>query len=77
MRWKYIGMREDYEIQNNRIYSRCNSGCIDIHSYKGNVMSWLIGLIIVAIAIVSGLLFAGFVAIQIALDEWKRINEDN
>ena len=40
-------------------------------------MSLLIGLIIVAIAIVSGLLFAGLVAIQIALDEWKRINEDN
>ena len=40
-------------------------------------MKLLIGLIIVAIAIVSGLLFAGFVAIQIALDEWKRINEDN
>ena len=35
-------------------------------------MSWLIGLIIVAIAIVSGLLFAGFVAISIALDEWSK-----
>ena len=39
-------------------------------------MSWLIGLIIVAIAIVSGLLFAGFVAIQIALEEWKRRNDE-
>ena len=38
-------------------------------------MSWLIGLIIVAIAIVSGLLFAGIVAISIALDEWSKQND--
>ena len=39
-------------------------------------MSWLIGLIIVAIAIISGLLFAGVVAVSIALDEWKRRNDE-
>ena len=39
-------------------------------------MSWLIGLIIVAIALVSGLLFAGIVAIQIALEEWNKRNDE-
>ena len=38
-------------------------------------MKWLIGLILVAIAIIGGLLFAGFVALTIALDEWKKRNE--
>ena len=38
-------------------------------------MNWLIGLIIVAIAIVGGLLFAGIVAISIALDEWSKRND--
>lgn len=39
-------------------------------------MKWLIGLIIVGIAIISGLLFAGFVAVQIALDEWKKRHDE-
>ena len=38
-------------------------------------MSWLSGLNIVGIAIISGLLFAGFVTVQIALDEWSKRND--
>lgn len=35
-------------------------------------MKWLIGLIIVMIAIISGLIFAGIVGLSIALDEWRK-----
>ena len=40
-------------------------------------MGWLIGLIIVLIAIVSGLIFAGIVGLAIALDEWSKRNDKN
>ncbi len=35
-------------------------------------MKWLIGFIIVAIAIIGGLLIAGIIAVSIALDEWSK-----
>ena len=35
-------------------------------------MKWLIGLFLVAFAIVGGLLIAGLIAISIALDEWSK-----
>ena len=34
-------------------------------------MKWLIGLFLVAFAIVGGLLIAGLIAFSIALDEWS------
>ena len=34
-------------------------------------MKWLIGLFLVALAIVGGLIVAGLIAISIALDEWS------
>ena len=39
-------------------------------------MRWLIGFIIVAIAIIGGLLTTGIIAWSIALDEWRKRNDE-
>ena len=35
-------------------------------------MKWIIGLFLMALAIVGGLIIAGLIAISIALDEWSK-----
>ena len=40
-------------------------------------MKWIIGLFLVALAIVGGLIIAGIIAISIALDEWSTNDKGN
>ena len=40
-------------------------------------MKWIIGLFLVALAIVGGLIIAGIIAISIALDEWRKNDNGN
>lgn len=40
-------------------------------------MKWIIGLFLVALAIVGGLTTAGIIAISIALDEWSKNDKGN
>ena len=40
-------------------------------------MKWIIGLFLVALAMVGGLIIAGIIAISIALDEWSKNHKGN
>lgn len=40
-------------------------------------MKWIIGLFLVALAIVGSLIITGLIAISIALDEWSKNDKGN